>query len=175
MKCPRTRRRRPPDRDVRARRNPRAALDSASRRGVPPKTTNSVYMQDRWVVSPQLALNLGHAVRVRRGSEATTGQKSPGLGRVVPRLGAAYDLAGDGQTVLQASFSQGTRAGTTRRSSRVIPTSAIRIATRWSVRGSRGPGAFVRAGVRSEQLLRGRRGHIPGVERAGSPTICRRP
>ena len=69
------------------------------------QTTNSAYMQDRWVVSPQLTLNLGMRFEYA-GSEATTGQKSPGLGRVVPRLGAAYDLAGDGQTVLQASFSQ---------------------------------------------------------------------
>jgi len=69
------------------------------------ETTASAYMQDRWVVSPQLTLNLGMRFE-HAGSEATTGQKSPGLARVVPRLGAAYDLAGDGKTVLQASFSQ---------------------------------------------------------------------
>jgi hypothetical protein len=69
------------------------------------QTTTSAYMQDRWVVSPQLTLNLGMRFE-HAGSEATTGQKSPGLGRVVPRLGAAYDLQGNGNTVLQATFSQ---------------------------------------------------------------------
>lgn len=69
------------------------------------QTTTSAYMQDRWVVSPNLTLNLGMRFE-HAGSEATTGQKSPGLSRVVPRLGAAYDLKGNGDTVLQATFSQ---------------------------------------------------------------------
>ena len=68
-------------------------------------TTTSAYAQDRWIVSPNLTLNLG--VRFEHaGSEATNGPKSPGTSRVVPRLGAAYDVNGDGHTVLQASFSQ---------------------------------------------------------------------
>ena len=69
------------------------------------QTTTSAYVQDRWVVSPQLTLNLGLRFE-HAGSDATTGQKSPGLSRVVPRLGAAYDVMGDGDTVLQATFSQ---------------------------------------------------------------------
>ncbi|HET9467400.1 MAG TPA: TonB-dependent receptor, partial [Vicinamibacterales bacterium] len=69
------------------------------------QTTTSAYVQDRWIVSPQLTLNLGMRFE-HAGSDATTGQKSPGLSRVVPRLGAAYDVTGDGDTVLQASFSQ---------------------------------------------------------------------
>ena len=67
--------------------------------------TTSAYVQDRWVASPKLTLNLGMRFEYA-GSEATTGQKSPGLARVVPRLGAAYDVNGDGDTVLQATFSQ---------------------------------------------------------------------
>lgn len=69
------------------------------------QTTASAYVQDRWVVSPKLTLNLGMRFE-HAGSEATTGQKSPGLARVVPRVGAAYDIAGNGDTVLQATFSQ---------------------------------------------------------------------
>ena len=69
------------------------------------QTTTSAYVQDRWIVSPQLTLNLGMRLE-HSGSDATTGQKSPGLSRVVPRLGAAYDVTGDGDTVLQATFSQ---------------------------------------------------------------------
>ncbi len=68
-------------------------------------TTTSAYAQDRWIVSPNLTLNLGMRFE-HAGSEATNGPKSPGTSRVVPRLGAAYDLKGDGNTVLQASFSQ---------------------------------------------------------------------
>jgi outer membrane receptor protein involved in Fe transport len=69
------------------------------------QTTTSAYVQDRWVATPQLTLNLGMRFE-HAGSDATTGQKSPGLTRVVPRLGAAYDLNGNGDTVLQATFSQ---------------------------------------------------------------------
>lgn len=69
------------------------------------QTTTSAYVQDRWIVSPQLTLNLGMRFE-HAGSEATTGQRSPGLSRIVPRLGAAYDVHGNGDMVLQASFSQ---------------------------------------------------------------------
>ena len=69
------------------------------------QTTTSAYVQDRWIVSPQLTLNLGMRFE-HAGSEATTGQKTPGLSRVVPRLGAAYDVRGNGDTVVQATFSQ---------------------------------------------------------------------
>lgn len=69
------------------------------------ETTTSAYVQDRWVATPKLTLNLGMRFEHAR-SEATTGQKSPGLARVVPRVGAAYDVNGNGDTVLQATFSQ---------------------------------------------------------------------
>ena len=69
------------------------------------QNTTSAYVQDRWVASPKLTLNLGLRFE-HAASNATTGQKSPGLARVVPRLGAAYDLNGNGDTVLQATFSQ---------------------------------------------------------------------
>lgn len=69
------------------------------------QTTTSAYVQDRWVASPKLTLNLGMRFE-HAASDATTGQKSPGLARIVPRLGAAYDVNGNGETVLQATFSQ---------------------------------------------------------------------
>ena len=69
------------------------------------QTTTSAYLQNRWVVSPQLTLNLGMRFE-HASSEATSGQQSPGLSRIVPRVGAAYDMTGSGDTVLQATFSQ---------------------------------------------------------------------
>ena len=68
-------------------------------------TTTSAYVQDRWIVSPKLTLNLGMRFE-HAASEATTGRSRPVSSRVVPRLGAAYDVQGDGDTVLQATFSQ---------------------------------------------------------------------
>jgi hypothetical protein len=68
-------------------------------------TTTSAYAQDRWMVSPKLTLNLGMRFE-HAASEATAGPKTPGVSRVVPRLGAAYDLEGNGDFVLQASYSQ---------------------------------------------------------------------
>jgi hypothetical protein len=69
------------------------------------QTTTSAYVQDRWIASEKLTVNLGLRFE-HAASEATTGQTSPGLARIVPRLGAAYDVSGDGDTVLQATFSQ---------------------------------------------------------------------
>lgn len=67
--------------------------------------TTSAYVQDRWVVSPKLTLNLGMRLE-QVSSEATGGINSVSTSRIVPRLGAGYDVKGDGETVLQATFSQ---------------------------------------------------------------------
>jgi hypothetical protein len=69
------------------------------------QTTTSAYVQNRWVASPQLTFNLGMRFE-HAASEATSGQRSPGFSRIVPRVGAAYDVTGTGDTVLQATFSQ---------------------------------------------------------------------
>jgi len=68
-------------------------------------TTMSAYAQDSWTVSPRLTLNLGMRFE-HAASEATNGPESPGVSRVVPRLGAAYDLQGNGSVVLHATYSQ---------------------------------------------------------------------
>jgi Carboxypeptidase regulatory-like domain/TonB-dependent Receptor Plug Domain len=69
-------------------------------------TTRSGFAQDRWVVNPHLTMNLG--VRIEHAeSKATAGAASPIRStRAVPRLGATYDLDGDGRTVLLGSYSQ---------------------------------------------------------------------
>jgi outer membrane receptor protein involved in Fe transport len=68
-------------------------------------TTTSAYLQDRWIASPRLTLNLG--LRFEHvSSNATGGIESVNTSRVVPRLGASYDVTADGETVVQATFSQ---------------------------------------------------------------------
>ncbi|HKY21717.1 MAG TPA: TonB-dependent receptor [Vicinamibacterales bacterium] len=67
--------------------------------------TSSAYLQDRWIVSPNLTLNLGMRFEHVSG-EATGDISSANTSRIVPRVGASYDIDGDGVTVLQASFSQ---------------------------------------------------------------------
>jgi hypothetical protein len=67
--------------------------------------TRSVYVQDRWRASPHVTVNLGFRFE-HVSNDATGGIRSVSTSRVVPRLGASYDLRADGKTVLQASFSQ---------------------------------------------------------------------
>jgi hypothetical protein len=68
-------------------------------------TTTSVYLQDRWVASPHLTLNLG--MRFEHVSSDSTGVvSSVGTSRIVPRFGASYDVSGNGKTVLHATVSQ---------------------------------------------------------------------
>ena len=125
------------------------------------QTTTSAYVQDRWIVSPQAHAEPRHAVRARgeRGHDraAVAGSVSR---RAAP--GRGYDVNGDGETVLQATFSQysgkynavqfsrNTNVGNSDRYTRVIHRSRRR-------------GAVVRAGLRPQQLQRRRRGHVPGV------------
>ncbi len=67
--------------------------------------TTSVYVQDRWIASQKLTLNLGMRFE-QVSSEATGGVSSVSTSRLVPRLGASYDVKGDGKTVLHTTFSQ---------------------------------------------------------------------
>ena len=69
-------------------------------------TTMSAYVQDRWVAGPHLTFNLGMRYE-HAGSEATAGGgTSIDAGRIVPRLGASYDLKADGRTVLLGTYAQ---------------------------------------------------------------------
>jgi hypothetical protein len=65
--------------------------------------TTSLFAADHWTVSPRLTLDLG--LRFESiGSEATGTTASVGAHALVPRLAAAYDLTGDGHTVLLSSY-----------------------------------------------------------------------
>ncbi|MGB2713759.1 MAG: TonB-dependent receptor [Vicinamibacterales bacterium] len=65
--------------------------------------TTSLFVNDHWTATPRLTVDLG--LRFESvGSEATGGIESVSAKTLVPRLGAAYDLTGDGDTVLLASY-----------------------------------------------------------------------
>lgn len=66
-------------------------------------TTNSFYVHDHWAANGRLTFDLG--VRFERvRSEATGGLIGIDTDTWVPRLGATYDLTGDGSTTLQSTY-----------------------------------------------------------------------
>jgi hypothetical protein len=67
--------------------------------------TTSLYLNDRWRVGGRWTFNLG--VRYERVRSDTTSSSILGLDTdtIVPRLGASFDVMGDGRYTLQATYS----------------------------------------------------------------------
>ena len=66
--------------------------------------TTSFFVNDTWTLDDHLSFNLG--VRGETvDSEATGGIQTVDAGALVPRLGVAYDPAGNGRLALQATYS----------------------------------------------------------------------
>jgi hypothetical protein len=65
--------------------------------------TLSIYFQDRWRLTPQLTFDLGVRFEDVK-SDATGDIVGADTRSVVPRLAATYDIAGDGKTILQATY-----------------------------------------------------------------------
>ncbi len=66
-------------------------------------TTQAAFVNDKWTLS-RLAFNLG--VRAEwQGGKATGGIQPISASRIVPRLGAAFDVRGDGRFKLEATYS----------------------------------------------------------------------
>jgi outer membrane receptor protein involved in Fe transport len=66
----------------------------------------SAFVQDRWSISDRLSANLGlrfEQVKVESTGDIVSVNTSP---RIVPRLGLSYDLAGDGATIVHATYGQ---------------------------------------------------------------------
>jgi outer membrane receptor protein involved in Fe transport len=65
--------------------------------------TLSLYVQDKWAASQHLTLDIGVRFEDVR-SEATGDIVGADTNNIVPRLAASYDVAGDGKTILQATY-----------------------------------------------------------------------
>lgn len=77
--------------------------------GAAANTANSIYFQDRWQPTSRLTINAG--VRMEKEDLPSFNGYAPPINfgwgdKVVPRLGAAYDLTGDGRTKLFGSFNK---------------------------------------------------------------------
>jgi hypothetical protein len=68
-------------------------------------TTDSFYVHDRWALNRFWTFDLGMRYERVRG-EATGDITTADTDTWVPRLGASYDVAGDGRFILQATFGE---------------------------------------------------------------------
>ncbi len=77
--------------------------------GAAANTANSLYFQDRWQPTTRLTINAG--VRMEKEDLPSFNGFAPPINfgwgdKIVPRLGVAYDLTGDGRTKLFASYNK---------------------------------------------------------------------
>ena len=74
-------------------------------------TTYGAFFKDDWVVSPRLTLNLGFRYDIELGTVNTDlqnpiepGKKRGDYNNIAPRLGFAYDVTGDGRTLIRGGY-----------------------------------------------------------------------
>jgi hypothetical protein len=68
-------------------------------------TTQAAYVNDRWTLNNHWAFNIGARAEWAKG-KATGGIQPVNASRIVPRLGASFDVRGDGKFKLDATYSQ---------------------------------------------------------------------
>ena len=66
--------------------------------------TTSLYVQDHWVATSRLSLELGTRFENVHGKATGDLLTVDNTRKLMPRLGATYDLMGDGRTTLQATY-----------------------------------------------------------------------
>ena len=79
------------------------------RAGSASSRNNAFYIQDSWQLASRLSLNFGLRTEAENVPSFTPGKPSIKFGyadKLAPRLGAAFDLTGDGKTKLFASYGQ---------------------------------------------------------------------
>ena len=67
----------------------------------------SLYVQDQWSVTPRLSLNLGIRTETETVPDFATGEEAFKFSfgdKLAPRLGAAYDVRGDGRLKVYGSW-----------------------------------------------------------------------
>jgi hypothetical protein len=69
-------------------------------------STVSAYVQDHWIATPQLTVNLGMRFEHAASDATAAGSTMIDFNRVVPRVGASYDALGNGKVVLQGSYAR---------------------------------------------------------------------
>lgn len=84
-----------------------ARLSTFKTRGDVSSSNTAIYLQDGWQVTRRLRLNLGF--RTEQEDVPSYAPGSPGMSfsfgdKITPRLGAAYDLTGDGKTKVSAFY-----------------------------------------------------------------------
>ena len=67
-------------------------------------TTQAAFVNDKWSLNPHWTFNLGIRAEWEGGS-ATGGIQPISASRIVPRLGASFDVRGDGKFKLEATYS----------------------------------------------------------------------
>jgi hypothetical protein len=74
-------------------------------------STYGAFFKDDWVVSPKLTLNLGFRYDIELGTVNTDlqnpiepGEKRGDYNNIAPRLGFAYDLRGDGRSIIRGGW-----------------------------------------------------------------------
>ena len=126
-------------------------------------TTASLFVTDHWVAARRLTFDLGLRFEAV-SSNATGGVSTVDAKTLVPRLAAAFDLTGDGKTILQGTY--GHYAGKyndvqfSRNASVGNPDRYVMQYT-----GPAGEGRGVRRGLRSRELHDHRERHLPDRER----------
>ena len=67
--------------------------------------TQSLYLQDRWAINNHWSVNLG--ARFEHVNASSTGRiTSVHTNRIMPRLGASYDVRGNGDHIVHATYGQ---------------------------------------------------------------------
>lgn len=66
----------------------------------------SFFVQDSWKPTDRLTINAGARLDLVRGYSDVTGDKLYDAKNVAPRVGFAYDITGDGRTVLKGHYGQ---------------------------------------------------------------------